>query len=149
MTAIVSFFEFVDFERLQLAPASKTNARKIMVVLRIMVLTDSSAWVVATRHHNLNRYARLRRAWGRITLPVSTPEACVPLISNREYTHQSEIDNRKSAMLQGDYSLDVTRGVDVPGQSILHRFKRGVTVCDKGGDIDPLLLNEIQGTQVS
>ena len=36
MTAIVSFFEFVDFERLQLAPASKTNARKTMVVLRMI-----------------------------------------------------------------------------------------------------------------
>jgi hypothetical protein len=36
MTAMVSFFEFVDFERLQLAPASKANTRKIKVVLRMI-----------------------------------------------------------------------------------------------------------------
>src|SRR6185295_3447597 len=36
MTAMVSFFEFVDLERLQLVPASRANASRMKVVLRMI-----------------------------------------------------------------------------------------------------------------
>ena len=44
--------------------------------------------------------------------------------------NQLAIGNRKSAILESHYSLNVSRRVDVLDQGALDRIERGVTVCD-------------------
>src|SRR5215468_8846005 len=55
-----------------------------------------------------------------------------------------QIGNWKSAMSEGDHSLDVSRRVDVFAQRILHGLESVVTVGDKRRDIDAAGFDEIQ-----
>src|SRR5689334_23095852 len=59
---------------------------------------------------------------------------------------QSAIENRQC--LESDYSLDVSRRVNIFGQSILHGLKGGIAVSDERGNIDPVFFNQIQRAQV-
>src|SRR6185369_14102245 len=132
MTAMVSFFEFV-FERLQPAPATKARASRIRIVFRMIGLLG---------------LVRFDAGHDNRTDPKSTGKSVRTPACSPEHNRLELSTPGACPRLKGDYSLDVTRGVDVLSQSVLHSFKRSVTVCDKGGDIDPMLLDEIQCTQV-